>query len=164
MAKQKATVYTFKTTLKTITGGLISTAIFLPPEIVKVLPEKRLRAKGTFNGAPFDLAIQFRKDGKRFFTVSGIVRKAAKIKAGDAVDVTFSLVNPDKLVLPEELEAVLAQDDEAMEIWKSFTPGYQRSLTLYITSVKNVDSRINRSFQLVNKMKTRQLSVQQKKK
>ncbi len=56
--------------------------------------------------------------------------------------------------MPEELEAVLEQDDAGMQAWKSLTPGLQRSLIHYITSVKNVDSRINRAMFLIEKAKT----------
>jgi uncharacterized protein YdeI (YjbR/CyaY-like superfamily) len=73
------------------------------------------------------------------------------------------LTDPNKLVIPEELEAVLAQDAEATEIWNTFTQGYQRSLVYYITSVKNIDSRIKRAFEIVEKSKMRALSGQKAK-
>jgi uncharacterized protein YdeI (YjbR/CyaY-like superfamily) len=79
------------------------------------------------------------------------------------VTVTFQLTNPDKIDVPEELQAVLAQDDEAMAAWKKLTPGLQRSLSYYVKSVKNVDSRIKRSFEMLHKVKTGQLYAQRKK-
>ncbi len=162
MARQPS-VFRFKTILSPAKGNFILTVIYLPQEIIAVLPKGRVRTKGTINGVPFALAPQFKKDGSRFFTVSGQLRRAAGIKAGDPVEVIFRLVDPDKVNVPEELVAVLEQDDDAMKVWNTFTTGMQRSLIHYITSVKNVDSRIKRAIEIIEKSKTRSLSVQKKK-
>ncbi len=124
------------------------------------LPTGRQRTKGTLNDAPFSLAIQHRKDGRSLLLFSRSLCKAAGVTIGSTVGVSFELVDPDFLELPEELEAVLAQDDDARKVWDGFTRGRQRSLTIYITSVKNVDSRIKRSLELANKMKFGRFQVQ----
>jgi len=121
--------------------------------------------KGTFNGAPFALAVQHLRDGSRYFSVSAALRKAAGIKKeGDPVTVSFKIVDPDRLDIPEELEAVLLQDDLARKAWEKLTTGYQRSLIHYITSVKNVDSRIKRALDLLNRAKAGLLFGQQNQK
>ena len=140
----------------------MKTAIFLPRNIIRQLPEGRVRVKGAFNAAPFALAVQNLKDGSRYFSVGAPLRKAAKIKVGDTVKVSFRIVDADKLDLPEELEAVLSQDDDAKKAWENLTTGYQRSLIHYITSVKNVDSRIKRALDLLNRAKTGLLHGQKK--
>ncbi len=142
---------------------LVKNVIYLPKEIVKQLPEGRVRVEGTFNDAPFALAVQHRKNGDRYFSVSGPLRKEAHIKTGDRVKVKFRIVDPDKLHIPEELEAVLAQDGEAKEAWEKLTLGYRRGLIHYVTSVKNVDSRINRAIDLLNRAKAGLLYGQRKK-
>ena len=88
--------------------------------------------------------------------------RAAKIRVGDPVRVNFKIVNPDKLDIPEELQAILAQDDDARKAWEKLTTGYRRSLIHYVTSVKNVDSRIKRSLDLLNKAKAGLLHGQKK--
>ena len=153
--------FTFRTTLAPITSALIKTAIFLPSGIIRQLPKGRIRVKGTFNGVPFALAVLHLKDGSRFFSVSAPLRKAAGIKVGDPVSVVFNLVDPDKLDIPEEFQAVLLQDDLARKAWDKLTTGYQRSLIHYVTSVKNVDSRIKRSLDLLERAKAGLLHGQQ---
>ena len=155
--------YQFTATLEAVHEALKSTVVFLPEAIVKKLPAGRIRTKGTMNGAPFDLAVQYKKDGSRYFTVGGILRRAAKLKEGDRVTVVFHLTDPDKLGIPEELDAVLEQDDEFRKVWDTFTLGYQRSLVYDITSVKNSDSRIKRALEIAGKAKIRALSGQQAK-
>lgn len=154
--------FQFEGKLSAIDGVFLKTAIFLPPEVVRSLPEGRIRVNGLCNAAPFALAVLHLKDGSRYFAVSAQLRKSAGIVAGDAVKVTFRVVDPDKLDLPDEFEAVLAQDDDARKAWDKLTRGYQRSLIHYITSVKNVDSRIKRSLDLLDRAKRGELHGQQK--
>jgi hypothetical protein len=155
--------YQFTATLETVRGAMKSTVVFLPEAIIRKLPAGRVRTAGTINGTPFDLAVQYKKDGSRYFSVGGILRRAARVKEGDRVTVVFQITDPDKLVIPEEMEAVLEQDDEARKVWNTFTQGYQRSLVYYITSVKSSDSRIKRALEIAEKSKVRALSGQQPK-
>jgi hypothetical protein len=155
-------VFRFATVLAPIDAAFIRTAIFLPKKIIRRLPKGRLRAEGTFNGVPFALAVQHLKDGSRYFSVGAPLRKAARIKAGDPVDCAFKLVDPAKIDIPEELEAVLLQDDLAMVAWRKLSTGYQRSLIHYVTEVKRVDSRIRRSIDLMERAKAGLLHVQER--
>jgi hypothetical protein len=156
------TNFQFRTVLSDIEANLIKTGILLPAAIIRDLPKGRVRVEGTMNGAPFALAVLNMKDGSRFFSVSASLRRAARMKVGDRVDVRFKIVDPDKLDVPEELEAVLAQDDQAMKAWEKLTTGFRRSLIHYITSVKNVDSRIKRAIDLMERAKAGLLHGQKK--
>ena len=161
MPARSGTFY-FEARLSDIDGRFIKTAIFLPENIIRKLPKGRIRVKGTFNEAPFALAVQNLKDGSRYFSVGAPLRRAAKMKLGDTVRVNFKIVDADKLDIPEELEAVLSQDDDARKAWQKLTTGYQRSLIHYVTSVKNVDSRIKRALDLLNRAKAGLLHGQKK--
>ncbi len=159
----RKTTFRFSAPLSPIKAVFLNSAIFLPEKVIAQLPEGRVRVKGTFNGAPFALAVQHLKDGSRYFSVSAHLRKAAGVEIGDKVDVSFRLVDRDKVDIPQELKAVLVQDQKAMEVWKSLTPGYQRSLILYVTSVKNIDSRIDRALRLMERAKAGLLQGQKRK-
>ncbi len=161
VAKSKKVAHRFTTLLeKAAYGNFHYAAVYLPKKIIDVIPTGRQRTKGTLNKVPFSLAIQYRKDGRSLFLFSRTLCKSAGVIVGNSVDISFELVDPDFLELPEELEAVLAQDDEVKKIWDSFTSGRRRSLAIYVTSVKNVDSRIKRSLELANKLKFGQWQVQ----
>ncbi|MBT1703899.1 YdeI/OmpD-associated family protein [Chryseosolibacter indicus] len=148
----------FTAPLEEVDRALIKTVVFIPAQIIKSLSPGRHRVKGTMNGAPFALAIQYRKEGNSFFVVSSALAKAAKVKPGMPVKVKFHLVDPDKVDVPEELEAVLAQDDQGKKAWDQITTGLQRSLIIYINGVKNVDSRIKRALFIINKAKAGEYS------
>jgi uncharacterized protein YdeI (YjbR/CyaY-like superfamily) len=113
-----------------------------------------VRVDGKVNQVPFNLAIQSKKNGPKYLSVSIAMRKSAKVKPGDKVNVSFVIVDPDKLDLPEEMQAVLAQDDEGAKKWNKLTVGLQRSLVHYINSSKNIDVRIERALFLINKVKS----------
>jgi hypothetical protein len=143
--------------------NFISTVIYLPDEIVSQLPEGRVRTEGVLNGVPFALAPQYKNDGSRFFIVSSTLRKAAGIKEGDKVEVMFKLVDPDKVNIPEELQAVLEQDDEAMKVWQSLTSGMQRNFIIYVNSAKSTDAKIKRALESMEKAKRKPAHFQPKK-
>jgi hypothetical protein len=147
------TSFRFTAPLSPVKAMFMNAVIFLPAAVIRRLPTGRIRVKGTLNGAPFALAVQHMKDGSRFFSVGASLRKVARIKTGDTVHVSFKLVDPDKVEVPKELREVLTQDADAKEAWENLTPGYQRSLIIFVTSVKNVDKRIERSLKLLERAK-----------
>ncbi|MBX2898428.1 MAG: DUF1905 domain-containing protein [Cyclobacteriaceae bacterium] len=133
---------------------LVNTVLELPTAVVKQLPAGRVRVEGHINTVPFNLGLQYKKTGARYLSISKVLCKAAKIKPGDKVKVSFQLVDADKLDLPEEMEAVLAQDEAGAKLWNKLTVGLQRSLVHYINSTKNVDLRVERALYLINKVKS----------
>lgn len=146
--------FSFETRLTEYTDMLVSTVVEIPADIIKKLPAGRVRVEGKLNQVSFNLAVQSKKNGPKYLSVSQAMRKSARVKPGDKVKVSFVLVDSDKLDLPEEMEAVLAQDDEGAKKWNRLTVGLQRSLVHYINSSKNVDVRIKRALLLINKVKS----------
>lgn len=156
--------YKFTNRLTHIDAAFMQYIIVVPDEVMERIDKKgRIRVKGTMNGVAFALAIQNLKTGERFFSVSAPMRKAAKIQLSVPVQVEFVLVDENQLDVPEELTAVLEEDPEGKAVFEQLTVGYRRSLIHYITSVKNVDSRIKRAIQLVQKAKNIQLQGQREK-
>ncbi len=163
MAAEKEKIFKFTGQLEAL--GAVSTnyGIIIPEEILAALPEaKRYRVKGLMNKTPFALAINSLKSGFKYFAVGNTLKKACKIIQGDEVEITFHIVDPNIVDLPEELIEVLAQDEDGNKIWQSFKPGMQRSLAHYVFSVKNTDSRIKRALELIHKAKTNTLFSQKK--
>lgn len=147
--------FSFRANLERLPNNLSYTALFLPYEIVAYLPEKgRVRVEGKINDiTPFNLAILNLKEGPKYLMIGSQLRKEAKIKEGDLVQVSFQLVDAELLDIPEEFQEVLLLDEVAAFIFNSFTTGYKRSLMHYITSAKSIDTRIKRSLELTTKIK-----------
>ncbi len=55
--------------------------------------------------------------------------------------------------MPEEFQAVLDSDPEAMQIFEGFTQGKQRSLIYYILRFKNSQTRIDKALIITENMK-----------
>jgi hypothetical protein len=64
---------------------------------------------------------------------------------------------PDKstfgIDISEEFQEVLLQDDVAENLFKKLTPGKQRSLIYLITKIKNSQTRINKTFVILDHLK-----------
>jgi hypothetical protein len=153
--------FSFTTKLEKLPTNLSYTALFLPYELMAQLPEKgRVRVAGKINGVtPFNLAILNLKEGPKYFMIGSQLRREAKIKEGDLVQVSFQLVDSELLEIPEEFKEALLIDEEAAVIFDSFTTGYKRSLMHYITSAKSIDTRIKRSLELIEKAKYGELNT-----
>jgi len=155
--------YSFAARLTRIEGTYLHYILVIPDDIIeKINKPGRVRVKGTMNGAPFALAIQNLKTGEKYFSIGNPLRRAAKIQLSVPVKVEFHIVDENQLDMPEELTAVLEQDTEGKAVFESLTIGYKRSLIYYITSVKNVDSRVKRAIEIIDKAKHRKLHGQRK--
>lgn len=146
----------FISTIETLGTHHVS-VIYIPEEIMETKPKTRVRAEGFMNGLPFNLAPQSQKLGLKYFMINKDLRK--KLLKGDNKDilVIFEWIDANILVLPEELEAVLSQDEDFKSRFETFTVGKQRSLAHYVNSAKNIDTRIKRALELAFKVKTNSL-------
>lgn len=82
-------------------------------------------------------------DGNYFIIISGRHMKSLKKQAGDDVQYTIE-PDPDPLgfAIPEVLEALLAQDDEAKRRFDAFTPGKKRTLIYSMARIKDIDKQV----------------------
>jgi hypothetical protein len=82
--------------------------------------------------------------------------KMATLKLGINNEIKVEIV-PDKseygLDISEELQEVLSSDPDGKILFEKLTPGKQRSLIYLINKTKNSQSRINKSFVIVDHLK-----------
>jgi hypothetical protein len=152
--------YTFSGIVESVRFNLIHTAVFLPYHVLLDLPRGRVKASGIMNGAPFSLSILYRKDKGKYFPISASLRGAAKIEPGDAVNVSFRVIEMEKVEMPQELETVLNEDDKARQIWKRIPPTLKRVLAGYVESAKKIDVRMRRSLETIHRAKRKELQAQ----
>jgi uncharacterized protein YdeI (YjbR/CyaY-like superfamily) len=143
--------------------GLVQHCIVVPPEILDQLKRRgRIRIKGKMNKVPIALAIQSKKNGVRYLSVSRDLKKKINVASDEKIQVQFQLADLEELDMPEEMSALLEQDEEAMTLWNTFTTGAKRGLLHYISSGKSVETRIKRSIEIMNKGKMGLLQMQKK--
>lgn len=90
-------------------------------------------------------------DGNFYVIVAMKVLKSLGKQLGDTVSFEiFEDPNPLGVEVPEVLQVLLDQDDEAKGIYDKLTDGKKRSLIYWIMSVKNIDKQVNRALTFLN--------------
>ncbi len=80
--------------------------------------------------------------------------KKLKVQAGEPLQVTLTPdTSPLGMPMPEELEIILDQDEEAKGYFDALTPGKKRSLLHLVGKVKSVDSRVNKALAIAHHLK-----------
>lgn len=90
-------------------------------------------------------------DGNYFIIISGRHMKSINKQAGDIVQYTIE-PDPDPLgvEIPEVLEALLTQDDEAKRRFDAFTPGKKRTLIYSMARIKDIDKQVQTAISILN--------------
>lgn len=81
--------------------------------------------------------------------------KAAGAQAGDTITVRMEKdTSPYGLPMPEELQVLLEQDYEADKRFHALTPGKQRWIITWVSTVKDSQKRIDRSVLIMTNLKS----------
>jgi len=156
--------FTFKTHIFQGDGSLSLHFIEVPIEIAESLFDKfPARAIITIHDATFHGGVLRRKDGYYLIQMGKATLKKIKAIHNDLVEVK---IEPDQTTygyeLPEEMEALLEQDEDGRKIWEALNPGMKRSLLHYVNSAKSVDVRIKRSIHILKRAE--EIQAERKKK
>jgi hypothetical protein len=156
--------FTFKTRILKGDGSLSLHFIEVPIEIAESLFDKfPARAIITIHDATFHGGVLRRKDGYYLIQMGKATLKKIKAIHNDLVEVK---IEPDQTTygyeLPEEMEALLEQDEDGRKIWEALNPGMKRSLLHYVNSAKSIDVRIKRSIHILKRAE--EIQAERKKK
>ncbi|WP_226389169.1 YdeI/OmpD-associated family protein [Penaeicola halotolerans] len=89
-----------------------------------------------------------------YVLVNKEIRTKLNIYEGDKVNVLLEKDHSEYgHEVPEELQVLFDQEGEAYKIFKQLTMGKQRSLIYIVTSVKNSQSRLNKSLAIIRHLK-----------
>ncbi len=126
--------------------------VIVPPEVRQQFAAKGnarvVAAIGTLE--PFQCGLMPLTTGEGYMIVNKARQKVLGLQPGDKVDVTL---RPDDsefgAPMPEELEAVLAQDEEARAQWDALTAGKKRGVMYGVAREKGVERRIDAAVRLL---------------
>ncbi len=133
----------FRTTVQL--GGKTATGLEVPPEVVESLgTSKRPAVTVTIGGHTYRSTIAA-MGGKYMIPLAAEHRQAAKVEAGDEVEVEVALdTAPREVTVPPELQAALDAAPAALEKFKTLSYSNQRAIVLQVEGAKTDDTRNRR--------------------
>jgi len=144
--------------LESLNQKMVHHLIVVPSEIA----ENFVNGKGapriicSVKGNPeFPCALNPRH-GKYVIIASKQLIKKNKLLADVPFEISIRHDPENGLRQPEELEAVLDQDEIASQAFVGLNDGYKRGYIYYVNQAKSVDSRIKRALEIAAKMKLRE--------
>ncbi|CCH52617.1 hypothetical protein BN8_01630 [Fibrisoma limi BUZ 3] len=138
----------------TIKGGIHY--IDVPDDVARQFTTKGYsRVICSINDAiEYHCALMPKGNGLFFISVGPPIRKKAGLVLGQAVKATIRRDDsPYGQAMPEELEELLAIDDEGNRRFHELTPGQQRGIMYYVSSAKGVQTRIDRAIRMIDRLK-----------
>jgi len=126
-------------------GGRTATGMEVPPDVVEALNAgKRPAVTVTVNGHTYRSTVA-PMGGRYLLPLSAENRAAAKVQAGDEVDVDVELDTAPRVVeVPADLAAALTTDPEAKAAWERLSYSHQRQHVLAIEGAKAAETRQRR--------------------
>lgn len=127
-------------------NGKTATGIPVPERIIEELAGgRRPQVTVSLNGYTFQTSLGT-MSGQVFIPVSGVVRGAAGIEAGDRLDVEIELATkPAHVEVPWDLQAALAAEPDARDFFfEGLTASQKRAYTEWIERAKKPETRQRR--------------------
>ncbi|GAA4406552.1 hypothetical protein GCM10023187_26110 [Nibrella viscosa] len=102
----------------------------------------------------FQCGLMPKGEGLYFINIGKQTRDKAGIRFGQPLVIDLRKDDsPYGMPMPEELQELLAIDDEGNERFHGLTPGKQRSIIHWVSSAKSVQIRIERAIEQIDKLK-----------
>jgi Domain of unknown function (DUF1905)/Bacteriocin-protection, YdeI or OmpD-Associated len=155
--KKQPETYRFTAPLETWKSKSTFYIITFPHPVEDLFGTKgRMRFTGTINGVAVEQALMPGRSGFHYISLGGTLRRKLKLREGDMVEVELKRdERPDDFVeLPEALTAALELEPLLKKKFDALTPGYKRSLSYWINSAKGIDTRVNRSLEILKRLET----------
>ncbi|MEL6534459.1 MAG: YdeI/OmpD-associated family protein [Bacteroidota bacterium] len=106
------------------------------------------------DGTKKHCALMPRGGGEWYIFINQKERKTLKVEVGDEVPISLEVDDsPYGMAVPEELQVLWDQDEEGSRFFHQLTPGKQRTLIYWVSTVKSSDKRITRAMVMLNHVK-----------
>ncbi|MEO6287984.1 MAG: YdeI/OmpD-associated family protein [Dyadobacter sp.] len=133
--------------------------IMVPDSIARQFVEGRrpARVRCILNDmVEFQCAIRPKGDGGFYINVGTPLRQQGKFVLGQKLSVRIwkddSEFGRD---MPEELQELLAMDEEGNQLFDQLLPSHKRGIIHYVAGAKSVQVRIDRAIMLINRLKVK---------
>jgi hypothetical protein len=152
--------YTFSTELDLqMVGTYRYHAIKIPVETqnqIEFIKGVKHRFEGEINGRPFSGALMPTGTGRYYAMVNESIRKELDLQLGDSVLVTMTIIDPNLVSVPDDLQVLLDQDQNVKFKWDVLSAGTKRGILHQITSARTQATRTHRLDNLLIRLKNSQ--------
>lgn len=121
--------------------------VYLPSDLQQALsfgPAGRLRVEVEIGEYGWKGAFTPAGDGRHYLLVNKTCLKSNRLKFGSPVEVSFRIDDPDRVVVPPELERALEENGQAARAWDGLTAGHRRGLCYRVDSARRPLTRVSR--------------------
>lgn len=149
--------FEFPTAVRTapVEPGYMKHYVALPPPIAEALEAAGVRRViGDIGGHRFERTVQRGHDGQPCLRFGQGWLRRAGLAAGDDIWVELAPdPEPDRVRLPTELEAALADAPDLRPRWNSLSPGKRRTHAMHVDRAKRAETRARRARQIVDDLR-----------
>ncbi|MGX5857981.1 YdeI/OmpD-associated family protein [Dyadobacter jiangsuensis] len=132
--------------------------MMVPDEVAAQFVERRkpARVRCVINGTVhFQCAIRPKGGGGFYINVATQLRQQGKLVLGQQLHATVRTDDSEYgRDMPEELQELLSQDEEANRLFQNAKPVSQRAIIHYVSNAKSVQVRIDRSIMMTDRLKS----------
>lgn len=131
-------------------GSYYYTVVYLDASLQSDLPfaeHPRLRVEADVSGVPVKGAWQPAR-GRWYLMLPKAALKAAGLKIGSNVEVSFRVISQDDVDVPDELALLLSKKARVRKAWEALSAGKQRGLAYTVASAKRPETRAARVAQV----------------
>ncbi|RRB17343.1 YdeI/OmpD-associated family protein [Larkinella knui] len=147
----------FEAVIERFTHSIGGHYIGVPDDVVQHFTQKSaVRVMCRLNSTvEFHCALRPKGDGSFMISLGTPIRQQLKVRMGDTVKAAIWKDESEYgRKMPEELQELLAIDEEGNQCFQALTPGKQRSIMYYVDGAKNVQTRIDRAILMIDRLKT----------
>jgi hypothetical protein len=153
---EKETVH-FETILERLPKKGGEFYMVVPDDVAAQFVEGRkpVRVRCNLNSrVDFQCAIRPRGGGGFYINVGTPIRQEGKLVLGQKLNVSVRRDDSEYgRDLPEELEELLAIDEEGNRLFQNAKPVTQRAIIYYVNSAKGLQTRIDRAIMMIDRLK-----------
>jgi hypothetical protein len=150
---------TFLAHLEHVDGPMVHHTIIIPEEVAEqfVTGKGSVRILCKIGDKPEFPCALIPRHGRHVVIASLKLIKENNLFLGSTFQMTISTDPGNGLDLPEEFSEVLAQDEFAYQAFLALKDGGKRGYIYYIRQAKSIETRIKRSFEIAEKLKSGKL-------
>lgn len=159
MDKPTSASVTFLAHLEHVDGPMVHHTIIIPDEVAEqfVIGKGSVRISCKIGDKPEFPCALIPRHGRHVVIASLKLIKESNLVLGSTFQMTIRTDPGNGLDLPEEFSEVLAQDEFAYQAFLALKDGGKRGYLYYIRQAKSIETRIKRSFEIAEKLKSGKL-------